>query len=740
MKSIVQDTTERSPLIQRQENLSWFSILKQSWKAALHLDLSQITMIQAIPGTIGFIIPLALGVVTGHVIEGVSIAGGAASLGAVGLTYTYRSRIRTMLLACIAMAISAFVGSVTSRIDILAILALGLWGFGAGLLAAISQSAMVIGVQAVLALIILSHFALDPLQALLQAALFFAGCVFQLILVSLFAPLQRTTIERTVLSTAFHQLADYAISPDREESGGQLRDALIKAQTTLLDSNDQSQQGRIFFALLEEAEKTRLIFIVLRKLRQGLGEEVEQQTEHGAYLDQIMQSAAEELRQIADNLKTTGKTTNPGHPDTDERMKAALSTLRKTSACSSREEALRQEILSYCDRLRDYLHRAGKLSKSWKYPQQRPSVRIKSLQQASRHLHSTQATLRDHLTLRSPAMRHAIRLGVALALATTLYRTILQLPVERGYWIPLTVLIVLRPDFSTTFTRGIARTLGTVLGAVLTTLLISRLAPGNNILVIIDAIFVYLAFSFLFVSYALFSVFITVEVVILLAFVSAPPPQTAAYRAIDTVVGGILALLIFFLWPTWERSQVPAQIASRMEALGNYLSAVMETYANPQAYNKAAIDNSHRDVRLARSNVEASVQHALQEPGRYRLQTEIVRGLLGAADTLALGIITLEAYLLDNPEHQALPEAKVFAEKAHTTLHIFAQAIQEQRPVTESPPDWQEELQALKHAKATNRQQQKAFAVEQRFVVGEAKQIAHCLDSMSQLLSNTNND
>jgi uncharacterized membrane protein YccC len=47
----------------------------------------------------------------------------------------------------------------------------------------------------------------------------------------------------------------------------------------------------------------------------------------------------------------------------------------------------------------------------------------------------------------------------------------------------------------------------------------------------------YLAFSFLFVNYALFSIFVTIEVVILLTFVSSPPPETAAYRAIDTIVG-----------------------------------------------------------------------------------------------------------------------------------------------------------------------------------------------------------
>jgi uncharacterized membrane protein YccC len=737
MKNIVQDNKERSPLFQGQENLSWLSAFKQSWKAALHPDLSQITVLQAIPSTIGFLLPLTIGVATGQVLAGVSIAGGALGMGSVGLTYTYRARIRTMFLACIAVAISAFVGAVTGHIGILAILTLCVWGFGAGLLASISQPALIIGLQAVVALIILSHFALSPLQAALQAVLFFAGGVFQIILALLFAPLQRTTIEREALSTAFQQLADYAISQDRESSGGQLRDALIKAQTTLSDSNDQSQQGCIFFALLEEAEKMRLIFIALRKLRQGLAKRIGKQTEHEACMDQILQSAAEELRQMADELKSVGKTI--GHTNTDETMKAALTTLRKMQASTARDEALQQEILAYCDRLRDHLHRAGKLAKSWKYPQQAISIPIKPPHLASLHLRSTQATLRDNLTLRSPAMRHAIRLGLTLALATILYRTVLQQPVERGYWIVLTALLVLRPDFSTTLTRGIARMLGTMIGAVLTTLLLSQLAPSYLALVIIDAIFGFLAFSFLLVNYALYSVFVTIEVVILLAFVSAPLPETAAYRAVNTIIGGILALLIFFLWPTWERSQVPTYIANRLEALGNYLSVVMEAYANPRAYNKTAIDTAHREVRLARSNVEASVQHALQEPGRYSLNAEIARGLLGATDNLAQSIIALEAYLLDNPEHLAFPEAKPFAEKVHKTLHVFAQAIREQRPVTEPLPDLQEDLQALKHAKITNRQQQKEFGVEQKFVAREAKQITQIIHVMSQFLSNTAN-
>jgi len=116
--------------------------------------------------------------------------------------------------------------------------------------------------------------------------------------------------------------------------------------------------------------------------------------------------------------------------------------------------------------------------------------------------------------------------------------------VQRGYWIPLTALLVLKPDFRTTFARGVARLIGTMLGAVLTTLLVAVLAPTQELLVMLDAIMAYLAFSFLYANYAIFSAFITMETVFLLTFVVPQPLETVTYRAIDTAIGGILALLI----------------------------------------------------------------------------------------------------------------------------------------------------------------------------------------------------
>jgi uncharacterized membrane protein YccC len=70
-------------------------------------------------------------------------------------------------------------------------------------------------------------------------------------------------------------------------------------------------------------------------------------------------------------------------------------------------------------------------------------------------------TLAANLSLESTACRHALRLAAAVGIATTIYR-VMQLP--RGYWMPMTALLVLRPDFHETFTRGAARMGGTILG------------------------------------------------------------------------------------------------------------------------------------------------------------------------------------------------------------------------------------------------------------------------------------
>ncbi len=725
----MKNSTKPLPLHQKTNSVSWFTVLKHSCQSALRIDRSQITAVQAVRGTIGFVLPLAIGVATGHVVEGVSLAGGAATLGAVGLTYTYRARIRTLLLACLAIACSAFVGSLVGRIDWLAILVLGLWGFGAGLLASISQVALVIGIQAVVALIILSHFALSPLQALLQALLLLAGALFQTLLASIPFPHQRAAPERVALASVYQKLATYVADTTNEQHRQSVRDALLKAYTTVQDTNMRSPQGKIFVALFEEAERMRLVVIALTRLLREVQKDTTIKQEYATYAKQILQASAGILRQVANEVTLTRKTINV--TELFQQLEQVLATLHRQDALRT-NDGITQQIGIYCNLLHEQLYTAQQLAEARRNDQNTLLQDLNLPQQARFRFRDALMTLQANLTPRSVFFRHAVRQGVTLALATALYR-ITPLPIERGYWIALTALLVLRPDFSTTFTRGIARLLGTLLGAVLTTVLVATIAPAKEILVLLDALAAYLAFSFLLANYALFSAFITVEVVFLLTFVEPQPLVTAAYRATDTIIGGVLALGLYLVWPTWEHPHVLDNITHRLETLRHYFVAVMQAYAHPETYTTREIEALRINSRLARSNASASVQRSQQEPETSRVRRvdhELADGILTAADLIAQNVIVLEAFLLENPAHYRLSETLPFTHAVDEAFHVLITSIQEEQPIT-TFPDVQATLTPIEHAvtSASNTH------TDLHFVCVEAKSIAHSVNTMKQLLA-----
>ena len=744
-RAVQQRDKVRPPQSETKEDIvSWFSALKQPARGALRIDRSKITAGKALRSMIAYALPLALGVGTGHVLEGVLITAGAALLGTVGLTYTQRARTRTLLLACVGIALSAFVGTTTGNITWLAILLIGVWGFGAGLLVSISQPAMIIGLQSTLALIIFSHYATDPAHAALEATLLFAGALLQTFVALIPLPMERTASERSALSSVYQKLAAYAVDPSDEKFAAQLRDTLQQTYATLSDTNLHTRQGKVLFGLLEEAEHIRLTIIMLTKLHENLAEQTTS-TCSLAYLERVRQATGEELRAIARNLKSTGLSpelplpyigsrrgeSSSFLPEAHQELKDSLTALRREAPITDQNETV-QHILTYCDALHGQLHTAHKLAQAWRNKRQDLPIQVHVPQQQYLQLHNAQATLRANLSFHSTAFRHAVRLGVALIIASILEHLV-PLPLERGYWIPLTLLIILRPDFITTFTRGVARFLGTILGVVLAGLLISLIAPSQPLLAVLSIVTVYLAFSLLYVNYALFTLFITMEVVFLLTFVLPQPITLADSRAIATTIGGILALLVYVLWPTWERLRLADNLASRLDALRNYVNAVLTGLADPSTYNDLSLNSRRMDSRLARSNAEASLQNALREPQRHRVDVNLAEGLLGAADSIIQSILTLEAYLIDTPERHPLPMIRPFASTIDEALRKLTTAIRQDQPVA-MLPTMQQALYKLEHELKAEQLDHPKAGIDQHLIISQCKRTVHSIMSIDELL------
>lgn len=125
---------------------------------------------------------------------------------------------------------------------------------------------------------------------------------------------------------------------------------------------------------------------------------------------------------------------------------------------------------------------------------------------------------------------------------------------QNAYWIPMTTLIVLRPAFQQTIERGVARVVGTMLGATLATILVRAADPGKWTLAAGVILFAWASFTFLNVNYAYFTMFLTAYVVCLLSLAGLSPNPLVEHRVAFTAIGGGLAFITHFIWALRRRA------------------------------------------------------------------------------------------------------------------------------------------------------------------------------------------
>ncbi|MBV9471055.1 MAG: FUSC family protein [Abitibacteriaceae bacterium] len=147
------------------------------------------------------------------------------------------------------------------------------------------------------------------------------------------------------------------------------------------------------------------------------------------------------------------------------------------------------------------------------------------------------------LTWQCPTFQHALRLGVVSALAVALYK---GLHIEHGYWMIITVLVIIKPDLPSTQQRALERLVGSVVGGLLAVLLAATIRD----VVILDILLVVLAvlaYSHAPNNYGMYVVFLTPFVVLMINIAMPGYWQIAVVRIYDTFAGGALALAIAYL-------------------------------------------------------------------------------------------------------------------------------------------------------------------------------------------------
>src|SRR5579863_936462 len=143
------------------------------------------------------------------------------------------------------------------------------------------------------------------------------------------------------------------------------------------------------------------------------------------------------------------------------------------------------------------------------------------------------------------ARRFTIRLMACMGVAGVVSEV---LPLQRSYWVLLTVAIVFKPDYGSVFARALQRGIGTIAGAV----------AGAVLLVLVHGAWLLIPFTVLAAllpygrsrNYGLLATFLTPLVVVLIDLLSPIGWRLAEDRLVDTLIGcGIVLVVGFAPWP-----------------------------------------------------------------------------------------------------------------------------------------------------------------------------------------------
>jgi uncharacterized membrane protein (TIGR01666 family) len=249
--------------------------------------------------------------------------------------------------------------------------------------------------------------------------------------------------------------------------------------------------------------------------------------------------------------------------------------------------------------------------------------------------------LLDNLSLKSSHFRHAVRVTVGLLIG---YIASLFFELGHGYWILLTIVVILKPAFSITKQRNLHRIGGTLLG-VLTGFLILYLLDDATTLFVLMIIAMILAYSFLKINYLVASTSITLYVILSFNFLN-PGHITAVLqeRLIDTVIGSAIAYVISsYVLPVWEHTQINQYITDALTANRKYFNLVAAKFTGKEL-NINDLKILRKDAIIAMANLSDNFQKMLSEPKRQQMNMEEYHQFVATSHMLTSYIASLSTY------------------------------------------------------------------------------------------------
>jgi len=215
----------------------------------------------------------------------------------------------------------------------------------------------------------------------------------------------------------------------------------------------------------------------------------------------------------------------------------------------------------------------------------------------------------DNFSFSSTAFKHALRVSL-VCLVGFITAKFISIG-HHGYWVLLTIIVILKPGFSLSKQRNYQRLIGTISGGIVG-IAILFLIPNPAIQFILLVVFMLGTYSFTRLNYVVSVIFTTPYVLILFKFLGVG--VLVKERIADTIIGSTIAFVAsYLLFPSWEFEQIQQNLADVIRANLNYLVKIAESISG-RPVNIIEYKLARKDVFVKSANLSAAFERMTSEP------------------------------------------------------------------------------------------------------------------------------
>ncbi|MFD6248896.1 FUSC family protein [Streptomyces roseolus] len=641
--------------------MSWLRALRETARSGLTVERRRLAPLVAARGALGLALVVGFSLAFFGPAVAASSAFGAFQAAIATFQRSWRPRPTLALASGASLAVSTFLGYLTGAHTLLFVALLVLWTFLSGLAWAVGPTAGLIASSNVAIMLVTVTLPTSVATAAGHAAVIFAGGVVQAALVVLL-PVRPWGAQRDALADALAAEADYARRLRHDPVASFDPVPLMTARSAAAVTPRQARRRPAeLHGPRRLAERIRPVLASLADPAVGAPAEGPQRDR----VRELLAAAGEVLDAAAHAIRHGAPVRLPP---------AAVAALRTPDTGTILSDRSHRAALRLAALLGDVVETAEPRTETGRGPADPSAPRTRPT--LLRLLPLVVARVRAEVRPGSAVLRHALRVSAVTAAG---YLLGLVLPFGHGYWAPMTSVMVMRPDFSQTYSRSVARFGGTLVGVGLASAVVQAAHPGTYLsagLAVLCAFGMYLLMR---TGYAVSQVCVAAYVVLLLGMEGSGVTQTVRDRILLTLLGGLLAMLSYAVYPAWETPRLRGRLADWLTASGRYAAAVAARYADPAGPGSPDVREALLSARAARVAWQDALARATHEPVRHRgLSHAAAEGAGHAIAEFGRAAMLLEAHL---PEHGAppLPAAAGLAEALGEATERGAKAVRERK-------------------------------------------------------------